>query len=248
MSSSCHLLAGNFATSLQIFIGIIAGFSLIYKRYFVESNLRPLHVWLLDVSKQVFSSMIIHVWNICQSIIFSNISTQNGNSNGTDECANYFMYFLLDTVLGVYLVWSMLRITQFYANKNQFLPLKHQGFYGKPIRMSWYCIQFIVFLVATLFSKIILGIFMYLFSTPADNIGLILFKPFHSIPNIELVVVMVVCPCFLSMIQYWIQDNFLMNAPVDKHIYHLVATSPKVTEKDSFLEVTAFAEPIVIPP
>eukprot|EP00595_Chromulina_sp_UTEXLB2642_P003405 CAMPEP_0196767124 /NCGR_PEP_ID=MMETSP1095-20130614/36415_1 /TAXON_ID=96789 ORGANISM="Chromulina nebulosa, Strain UTEXLB2642" /NCGR_SAMPLE_ID=MMETSP1095 /ASSEMBLY_ACC=CAM_ASM_000446 /LENGTH=50 /DNA_ID=CAMNT_0042133521 /DNA_START=511 /DNA_END=666 /DNA_ORIENTATION=- len=50
------------------------------------------------------------------------------------------------------------------------------------------------------------------------------------------------------MIQYWIQDNFLMNAPVDKHIYHLVATSPKVTEKDSFLEVTAFAEPIVIPP
>ena len=69
----CHLLGGWFATSIQVFIGIIALTSLVYKREFVENPKRPISIWIMDVSKQIFSSVIIHFCNIGIIISITNV-------------------------------------------------------------------------------------------------------------------------------------------------------------------------------
>ena len=41
------------------------------------------------------------------------------------------------------------------------------------------------------------------------DVGSFIFSPLRLHPNTELVVVMIVCPCFLNIVQYWLVDNFL---------------------------------------
>ena len=201
ISKSCQLLGGSFANLLQLFIGLTAGVSLIYKRYVVETNRRPIEIWFLDISKQGISSLIIHFWNIGQSILFSKLNFNHEINYHTDECANYFIYFVLDTFLGVYLVWIILEIIKYIAKHRNWKSLSYQGFYGSPLKMSWYVNQLIIFLCATIISKFILGLFIYKFENTANYITSILFAPFQSRPTSELIFVMVVCPCFLNIVQ-----------------------------------------------
>jgi hypothetical protein len=202
LESSCRLIAGLFATMLQVGIGCFAGLSLLYKHYFVESPRRSFDIWMMDISKQGFASVLIHFWNIAQSILFSKLSTKKNPSAESDECANYFMYFVLDTFLGVYFVYIQLLIIHELALRYGIRSLKTQGYYGTPRQMRWYIHQLVCFLAVVIVSKSILGLLMFVLSTPADMIGSIIFEPFHHMnPNVELVFVMVVCPFFLNIIQ-----------------------------------------------
>ena len=111
--SHCHLLGGYFSSAVQIFIGVIAFSSLVYKREFVETSpsRRPINIWLMDVSKQAISSVIIHFCNIGLSILFAKLSLTPDNDI-SDECAFYFLSFLLDTIVGVYLIFLLLGVAQ----------------------------------------------------------------------------------------------------------------------------------------
>lgn len=129
-NSSCKLVEGEFALSVQICIGFLAGFSLVYKHYVIENPRRNFDIWILDISKQGFQSTLIHFWNIFQSIILSNFATKQDNNKIYDECANYFVTFVLDTLLGVYLVYILLKGVQKLSVRYQLMSLKHQGFYG----------------------------------------------------------------------------------------------------------------------
>lgn len=204
---SCQLLAGSFALGLQVFIGLFAGSSLFCK-YYLERPQRKFAIFLLDVSKQGISSILIHFWNILQSIEFSKLSrksiesNQNQSKASSDQCANYFIYFALDTFLGVYIVYLTLHGVHRIALRYNLVSIKHQGYYGSPRRMSWYFQQLLVFLGAIIWSKLLLGLLMYAVSSYATAIGNILFEPFHMFhPNIELLFVMVICPFFLSIVQ-----------------------------------------------
>lgn len=200
--SSCRLIAGTFATTLQVGIGCFAGLSLLYKHYYVETPRRNFDVWMMDISKQAISSVLIHFWNIAQSILFSKLSSRKDSSIESDECANYFMYFVLDTFLGVYFVYIQLLIVHEIALRFGIRSLKTQGYYGTPRRMKWYFHQLFCFMSVVIVSKFILGVLMFVLSKPADLIGSIIFQPFHNMnPNIELVFVMVICPFFLNIIQ-----------------------------------------------
>ncbi|GMF28651.1 unnamed protein product [Phytophthora fragariaefolia] len=41
--------------------------------------------------------------------------------------------------------------------------------------------------------------------------GSLLFYPVHNHPKIELLIVMIGCPLVMNMVQFWIQDSFLMD-------------------------------------
>ena len=216
-STTCHLLGGWFATFVQVFIGIIAMSSLVYKREYIENPKRPISIWLMDVSKQGISSIIIHFCNIGLSILFAAVNLTPDQP--ADECAFYFLSFVLDTIVGVYLIWVGLNIARIFAIQFDIKSIQEQGVYGYETPMTYYTHQLITFIIVILISKIILGIFMYMFSSFLNRIGNFIFEPLEKYPDIELVVVMVVCPCFLSMIQYWIQDNILMGKEVNRDNY-----------------------------
>lgn len=72
-----------------------------------------------------------------------------------------------------------------------------------------YLQQLICFLTVILVSKLILGMMMYSVAGFLADVGSFIFSPLRLHPNTELVVVMIVCPCFLNIVQYWLVDNFL---------------------------------------
>lgn len=59
--------------------------------------------------------------------------------------------------------------------------------------------------------KFFVGLAIYLFSAPLGLIGSLLFYPVHHHPKIELLIVMIGCPLVMNMVQFWIQDSFLMD-------------------------------------
>uniref|UniRef100_A0AAV1TDX3 Uncharacterized protein n=1 Tax=Peronospora matthiolae TaxID=2874970 RepID=A0AAV1TDX3_9STRA len=74
--------------------------------------------------------------------------------------------------------------------------------------------------------KVFVGGVIYAFSTPLGWMGSLLFYPVHNHPKIELLIVMIGCPLVMNMMQFWIQDSFLMNhAQHDNEELPLLQTS-----------------------
>lgn len=65
-NGECQLL-GPFSLLIQAALGGLALLSLVYKRY-RERPQRPLKIWVFDVSKQVFGSVMLHLANLVLSM------------------------------------------------------------------------------------------------------------------------------------------------------------------------------------
>ena len=63
-----------------------------------------------------------------------------------------------------------------------------------------------VFLMATSVEKFFVAVFMLSYSSLLDQIGTFLFMAIRPFPALELTIVMVVCPFFMSMIQFWVSN------------------------------------------
>jgi hypothetical protein len=174
-TSQCHLIAGKFATSLQIFIGATAMGTLIYKRY-TETPRRFLDIWLMDVSKQVFSSALVHFWNIGLSILFTSSFLTTSGTSGGDECSFYFLNFVFDTILGVFMIWILLKVLKRIAFAFGIEALKHQGYYGDPPKLSRYIQQLLGYLTLVLISKVILALMMLSVRGTLQWIGGVIFR------------------------------------------------------------------------
>ena len=190
-----------------------------YKRYVVEKDpKRPFDVWVMDVTKQVIQSVFVHFSNIGLAIMISDVALSDEKDH--DECAFYFISFALDTFVGIAIIWVVLQGSSYLAKMYDIAPLKQHGYYGEPPQVDWYVMQLGVFILATLLSKSILGFSMYMFSSILDVFGDWIFAPIHGDPEAELTLVMVICPFFMSIIQYWIVDTFLMDKSVSsRHAY-----------------------------
>lgn len=66
-----------------------------------------------------------------------------------------------------------------------------------------------MWLLIIVFSKAIVASVLIAASVPLGTFGELLFAPLRSYPFAELLLVMVVCPSFLNVVQFWIQDSFL---------------------------------------
>ena len=99
-SQTSLLVVGPYALFLQALIGLVALSSLVYKRAVLdELPRRPFNIWFMDVSKQCFSSVLVHFFNIGISIMLSQVSIAESKrgSKTSDECANYLMNFVMGT-------------------------------------------------------------------------------------------------------------------------------------------------------
>jgi hypothetical protein len=97
--------------------------------------------------------------------------------------------------------------------------LKYNGYYGTPPQLRIYVQQLLCFLLVIVMSKFLLGFFVFSVHTWIEHLGNAIFRPLKGHPDTELTVVMVICPCFLNILQYWIQDNFLMDTKEVTHSY-----------------------------
>jgi hypothetical protein len=203
----CTLLGGLLSYSIQLFLGIAAILTLVYKRH-IERPQRAWKVWSLDVGKQLLGGFCVHFANIIVSSILGN--------NG-DECAWYFINFFIDCTFGVGVVYvvheGICRIT-----RRSFGPsssLSSIGHYGEPPNLKVWSKQMGVYLVSLLVNKLIVCGLLYLNLNSMESFGNWLFGPLQSNRNLELIIVMVVCPFLLTSFQFLIFDAIL-KAPSNK--------------------------------
>lgn len=153
----CELL-GPFAILVQSSLGALAILSLFYKRY-IERPRRPLKIWLFDVSKQIFGAVMVHFLNIAMSADDS----PSLLDQYTSPCTWYFLNVLLDTTIGVGLIWIFLEAL---ASTSRLLHLEgcQSGNYGSPPRYLWWFKQAVLYSFGLSLMK--LDVFIILTTVP----------------------------------------------------------------------------------
>mmetsp|Transcript_47218 Transcript_47218/g.95150 ORF Transcript_47218/g.95150 Transcript_47218/m.95150 type:complete len:236 (+) Transcript_47218:105-812(+) len=202
----CKLLGGTLAYTIQFLLGISAVGSLVYKRH-VERPQRPWKIWSFDVGKQLVGGFFVHFANIGVSSVLE--------TSGGDQCAWYFLNFLVDCTFGVAIVYavheSVVQSAVHVFSSNS--ALARIGFYGDPPNLKIWFKQMGVYLFSLIVNKALVFSLFYVSLSTYEAFGNWLFGPLQSRPQAELIVVMVLCPWFLTTIQFLIFDAILKAEP-----------------------------------
>lgn len=206
-TSSCELLGGIFSMVVQGFLALAAVGSLVLKRH-LEKPQRPVKIFVLDMSKQLVGGFFIHFANMGVSAVL-----ESETDSDSDQCAFYFINFFIDCSAGVLVVYVAHEAICSLGKRcyGQRSALAHIGDYGEPPNLN-YCVwatQLCAWLLALLINKLLVASLLYATRTAMASFGNWLFGPLQPYPNVELTVVMVLCPWLLETLQFWIFDHFL---------------------------------------
>lgn len=203
----CQVLTGDFAYLVQFILCLTALLALVLKWKCADTTKRNFHIWALDVSKQACGALVVHFANCGLSNLFASVSTVS------DQCAWYFINFFIDTTVGSLLAFIYFRLIQrmIACCCGKCDQLTNVGFYGNPVRYSTWMMQLLVWQVVICLMKGTLAACVYALSDVLSQCAIVLFKPFKDEPQLELVIVMIIVPCIMNMIQFWVFDNILAN-------------------------------------
>ncbi|ETW83650.1 hypothetical protein HETIRDRAFT_311686 [Heterobasidion irregulare TC 32-1] len=144
--TSCQLL-GPTALIVQGMMGIVVIASLLFKRQ-REKPKRPWRIWLFDVSKQIVGQMFVHGVNVFISDVGSHRSAGNA-------CVFYFLNILLDTTIGVALIYLVLHIATWALAEKLMLKGFESGQYGSPPSFKFWIRQAAVYVFALTSMKLL---------------------------------------------------------------------------------------------
>lgn len=105
MTSQCTLVADNTDDAVQLLLGCIA-LTTLYIKWYLESPRRSLQVWFFDAMKQGTCAAMIHILNILVAIRTAEATDE---AKVADQCAFYFLNFVIDTTVGVYVAYHLLQ-------------------------------------------------------------------------------------------------------------------------------------------
>lgn len=207
--NSCELF-GLLGITIQIFLGISAFSTLVYKR-FKERKPRPWIIWSMDTSKQAIGACYLHFVNLFFAEFF-------GNKPGSDKCKWYFLNYMMDIIFGTFLNYLYLLAIEKFCKRFDRLRFR-SGEYGgdtnRPSFFQWFY-QFNIWIFILTFAKINVIGMSIIFEGILERIGEILLYPFTFNEDFELMMVMVTLPFFFNAAQFWIQDNFLKKREIPK--------------------------------
>ncbi|PCH40899.1 hypothetical protein WOLCODRAFT_99513 [Wolfiporia cocos MD-104 SS10] len=143
---SCRLL-GPTALITQGLMGVLVISSLIYKRH-RETPKRPWRIWLFDVSKQVIGQLVVHGVNVLISHVVAHAAEGNA-------CVLYFLNILVDTTIGVGVIYFFLHILTWLLSEKCQLKGFESGQYGSPPSFSSWARQAAVYVVSLLSMKLL---------------------------------------------------------------------------------------------
>ncbi|KAK9468795.1 vacuolar membrane protein-domain-containing protein [Lipomyces arxii] len=200
MDNQCQLL-GPFALVVQGAMGGLAVLSLVYKRY-QEHPRRPVVVWSFDVSKQVFGSSGIHILNLFLSILSS-----SKEEAPTNPCNWYFLNILLDTTIGVPILWFFLSTFGSLVLQAGIVGTK-SGEYGHPPRVSWFFKQSMIYFLGLSCMKFV--VYVMLTVLPFwDSLAGFLLSWTKGHERTEVSFVMLVFPLIMNVFQYYLVDSII---------------------------------------
>ncbi|CAO1635086.1 unnamed protein product [Sympodiomycopsis kandeliae] len=225
---NCRLL-GPFALVVQALMGVLVVGTLIWKRQ-REKPRRPWKIWMLDITKQMLGQLFVHTLNVLLSNVAANIGEQN-------PCSLYFLNILIDTTLGVFIIYLTLRIsTHLLTDKwglkgfvsGQYTDRPRKGASNnnnnninsntrlksssrKP-KLSFWFKQLTMYFFALLVMKVIVTILFLIFPFLFE-FGAWLLDFFGESKNVQVLFVMCLFPLAMNTLQFWLVDSFLRHNP-----------------------------------
>lgn len=120
---------------------------------------------------------------------------------------------LLDTTLGVYILYVILKLVHNILSFFQVTHIK-SGYYGKPPKFIIWFKQTSIFCTCLFLMKIVVGILLFFFPFILD-IGEWFLSPFEDIgdPRAQIIFVMFFIPLIMNIIQFWITDYIIKDGP-----------------------------------
>jgi len=209
----CLVLPGIGGVAVQCLLLACCVGVFVFKRKKEEKRLGPearsKEEFTLDASKQFASAAWLH----CMNLGFA--SALNTLMAGGDECGWYWINIMVDTTLGTAVAYVLLLIANAFLKK-KLTPAAAEEFRSGEykaddgyISMKRYMKQLCLWLVVVSFMKVLMVLFMFLFSGPLMGIAGFVLAPFLSEPWLKLLVVMIAFPLVMDSFQIWMVDNFI---------------------------------------
>jgi len=198
---SCRLL-GPIALTVQGLMGVLVILSLVYKRH-REKPMRPWRIWLFDVSKQVVGQMFVHAFNVFVSDLVSHHSSNNA-------CVSYFLNILIDTTVGVGLIYVVLRVLTFIVSEKFQLKGFESGVYGTPPSFKYWMRQATLYIMAlTTMKFMVIGLLALLPGLWTLGAWLLSWTWTGGGDTVEVVFVMGIFPIIMNIVQFWLIDSIV---------------------------------------
>ncbi|CAG8497760.1 3381_t:CDS:2 [Ambispora gerdemannii] len=220
----CALL-DRFAILIQILLGTIAFSTLIYKRH-RERPQRPVKIWLFDVSKQVIGACMMHGLNLFASLIAG-----ENEQEITNPCVWYFLNIFLDCTLGVFILFTLLKLLHKGASSLGVQGVR-SGDYGMPPRVTWWLKQLSLFIIGLFTMKTIVVLLIHI-APFLFKLGEWSIHWTESDPKLQIVFVMLIFPLIMNIVQFWLVDQV-----IKKRFEHIKLDNPSdafAGEDDVFL-------------
>ncbi|ELU04766.1 hypothetical protein CAPTEDRAFT_166869 [Capitella teleta] len=188
-------LMGPLGLLVQVLLAFIAFSALIVKRFCEpKPERRPWKIWFFDTSKQAIGAAVIHFANVFLAEIFHG-----------DPCTWYIISFLLDSTVGLFIIYLGLKISQIIAQWKGWESL-YFGEYGTPPQCNAWIGQCGVYILVMLIEKMLMTL-LILFNF-WKKVRDFIMSPIKD-PNLELIIVMFIVPFIINAFIFWVVDNFL---------------------------------------
>lgn len=125
------------------------------------------------------------------------------------------MNVVIDTTLGVYIAYVLVQLMTRLSARLGWSQLQYHGYYGSPPSWRVWAVQLAQWCAILMAMKLLVGVAIWACSAPLSFLGSVLFLPVRGHPKVELLIVMIGCPLVMNMVQFWIQDSFLMDRARD---------------------------------
>jgi len=183
-------------------LGIFVLLSLVYKRH-RETPKRPWAIWLFDVSKQVVGQMFIHSANLLVSDMASHRTSGNA-------CVSYFLNILIDTTIGVALIYIILHILTRLFTERFNLKGFESGVYGNPPSIKYWACQAALYVLSLLIMKLIVVTILSLFpDIYVVGEWLLSWTWAGKGDALQVVFTMGIFPIIMNIVQFWLIDSIV---------------------------------------
>jgi len=196
---SCRLL-GPTALVVQALLGLLVILSLVYKRH-RESPKRPWKIWLFDVAKQLAGQMFVHGVNLLISGIVARVASGNA-------CVLYFLNILVDTTLGVGIIYYCLKWATLLLSEKLGLEGFRSGEYGSPPSFVYWIRQLGVYLSCLIVMKLVV-VGLFAIWPGISKIGEWLLSWLGNGDAAQVIFVMGLFPIIMNVLQFWLIDSIV---------------------------------------
>ncbi|KAF4518850.1 hypothetical protein B566_EDAN006701 [Ephemera danica] len=182
-------LTDQFGWFIQALLAALAFMCLILKRFCEpRRSRRPWLIWFYDTSKQGAGALVVHMANVYLA-------------------SQYIISFLLDSSLGLCIIYAGIRASQFLARLKHWDAINF-GEYGKPPAVHAWLTQCGLYVALMVLEKILVTLLVQLRFW--DDVRHFILAPIQN-PRVELALVMLIVPFFVNILMFWVTDNFLMH-------------------------------------